>query len=394
MLVNLFTVFATGAPGLTRLLFAMVINVWVGLESALPVLIDVSLVIALNMLFSQGFAILLLRKMDITHDSSVSMASYLSVIVGCLFLYTLHLLGYISFIIPCWLMLFGLVGYQNIRHRLLRNQSFFRVSLLEVAVWCSFILLAVYSHLNREISPAAIFYGFAIPLSLFSLYDLFTLDYGFASRLQFIQALHQAALIGATNILTGGVGWILPKACERIFLPDQVTIIVNLAFLLGLISLLPRAFVNRFLPELNRAVSVNSIDLLSALNTKLGRLLWVTYPFVIAVSLLYLVLFVRVDTLHFGELLGITSMACIHAIESQKNIINSTALTFLNKNHYTLLHNSVYLALISGALGLVYVFKQYGLFDPFLVYAFYISMLFSIKFRNYRMSVNTMQFFN
>lgn len=348
------------------------------------ILTEFSFIIALNMFLSQGFSILILKDTNSRIEKSISQSSYIMSLVGILLLYIMHYICLVSQFFLNSLFFLCMIGYYNLRNRLIKKQRFLILTIIELVYLIMFLSSIIFINIYSIISAEKVYLCFIIPLIILTLVDLI---YSFKTVIEIkliIENLKQAILIGATNVLTGGVAWLLPKVSEKIFLPNQISIIVNIAFLLGLVRIMPRALINSNLKAVNSIIDKKDLKSLLSLNKKLTNLLYFLFPIVIFISYFYLRVVINVEVAPFYELIIIILLASFVGLQSQLNLINSTILTLMRENIYTLKYNLIYG--ITLFISFVIIIGLSLLFSPsyhqFLIFIFYSLTLICINYRN------------
>lgn len=383
MLSKLIALFATGAPGLLRLVFATSLGILFGAEQTVPVLTDFALVVGLSMIFSQGFSLLLLKEGKESEQQSAIVASYVIALPVLLLLFLFSHVGFIHNSLPSMLFFIGLIGYQNIRHMLIKQKKFLKISILECCVILVFLIVLVFAYMRESLSSYGIYLVFSCLFLALSLFQLVTFFSG-KLKLNDLKVLSlQALFIGASNFLTGGVIWIMPKASEYLFQPQQIAIITNLSFLLGLIALLPRTFLNLSISYLNDAVEQRKGDIIKRKSSQLNLFLFALFPGVCLLTMLYTYIALDDFTTIWQMTLLIVVFASLVLLISQRNLITSMVITFLHKNEYTFKYNCVYFGLLCLAFISLFFIKHLVGSSSLYVFGFYSMMLLSICVRNY-----------
>jgi hypothetical protein len=386
MLNKFVSLAATGAPGATRVLFALLCNILFSSVGVVGVLSDFALVIALSMLLSQGFSILLLKESPTDEENSITFSSYISAFIATLLIYMLYTINVFSILLPNILFFIGLIGYQNIRSRLLRKQQFWKACFLEIAILVTILVICCYLYVVGILTVGNYYLCFSSVFFCLSILNFLSVLFQKKTVLIIKAALVQASFIGATNLLSSGVIWIMPKLSTSLFTTEQVFIITNLSFLLGLIGLLPRTFVNRNLSKINSAVKHKENATIQHLNVGLRHLLLKLLIPVVCVCYVYYTFALNFNPESISLFLLLITLVCISTLEAQKNLINSTLLTFLNMNQYTLLFNVFYTTILGVSLVIIGLLKQHSAVSEVLIFIFYGAMLSAIYLRNYLLS--------
>lgn len=383
MLKKLTALFATGAPGLSRLLFATILGIVFGSENSVNVLTDFAFVIGLSMVLSQGFSLLLLKAQNEDKELQTLLGSYLSIFPAVIILFSIYQAGVLHYFIPSLTLFCGLVGYQNLRHKWIRQQLFKSAVVAEVLLLIGFLIGSLVLFYLDSITPKSMYVLFSSLLVCFSLFEVFKLCAQQITFSGFGNILSQALYIGASNFLTGGVIWVMPKVSEYLFLPHQVVIISSLSFLLGLITLLPRTYLNLQLEKLNNAVELRSRTTIDKINNNLKWVLLFLLPLITVLTTLYSFFTMSKFEAFWQEVLLINLFASLVLLVSQKNLITSTVMTLLHKNEFTLKFNAVYFSLLTVSVIVFALLKELNGSNEIFVYCFYIVMLLSIVVRNY-----------
>lgn len=383
MLNKLIALFATGAPGASRFIFATLIGILFGPKVIVDILSDFALIIALQMISIQGFSLLLLKNNSPKENVVLIHLSYLFAVLGVVVIAVLHMLEVINYLYQSIILYLGMVGYQNIRSRSIKAQRFKQIVRLESFLLSSFLIVCFFTYhynLNRESQ-------FIYLLFSFMFFGYFVIDFKKAISEKvhvkyWPQMIQQGLLVNGTNFLTGGVIWLMPKISILLFSSAQISTLTSLVFLFGLVSLIPRTFLNMNIKNLNFAVEVCNFSKIKQLNRNLIYFLILLFPVFILISVGYLILVGVELSNSVQSVVGIVFFSTATLLISQSSLISSMVMTLMHKNVITLKYNLVYFSLLLlGALSLLLVKSQVGESTLFF-YGFYLMMFMSLLVRN------------
>lgn len=380
---KLLALLSAGAPGLNRLLFAsFIVFVFGSNADSTAVLLDLTLVVSLSMVLSMGFSIMQTQKVDLVEEVTFICGSYLFGFIGFL-LITLSSNLFLKNPTFSSFLFVGLIGYQNVRHRLIKGQRFAFICQLEFFLWGIFIFAV--SVFQSELSPPRAFLLFSLSFLPFFALDLFYFIRNFRNPKGLVSVLKQGMFIGLTNLLSSGIAWILPSIGVLIFLPEQISLVASLAFILGFVSLIPRTYLNRKIVEINQTVKEANLDNLYYLNKNLKRLLAILLPVTFISASVYVICIVSTEYLSLSNLV-LVFLAVAVSVIMQFTVIDSTILTYLKSNQLTLKFGIYFSVLLSVCAAVLYFVKylEWGLPEGWYALIFYLMLIGLSLIRNHQ----------
>ncbi|WP_199611277.1 hypothetical protein [Flocculibacter collagenilyticus] len=381
-------IYATGAFGGTRLLFSTLLTYYFSNENSTNIVLsDISFVLAINLFFTIGFSMVLLKDISLAPqeaneiENRYKIESLVGLLSGIFFITLAFSFDVVAHPILCIALLVSITFYQNLRHKLLALKLFRKLTVVELVIMlqiCLGVTLLTYIEL---IEAVYLFLVFITPYLFIFFGAIMTFRLKAKMSINFSK-IKESMFVGFSNGLSGALSWLIPPLILPFVATSMSYVMTATTFLLGMVMLIPRVFVNAKLPEFIKAINAPDDSSYKKIYTSLRRVMLLIYLPLLVFSNSYFMLLDMSDGINFtGSDYLLVSLIITFGYLSQFALLDTLTLNMSERSSIVLKYNFLYFFFSSSL-----VFTTIAILDThqsLVVYSIYSLLIIIVLVRNF-----------